>query len=72
MSDENSNPYEQNFAPSGMYNPPSSGGYNPPSGGGYNPPASEDEKTEHTYWKRSGSIEYDADDLLADLKGPRS
>jgi len=65
-NDENSSPYENMYAPSGMYSQ-DKGGYNPPAEGGYNPPA-EAESTEHTYWKKSGSMEYDADELLDDLK----
>ena len=71
--DASYNPYDQGgdsggYNPGGGYNP--SGGYNP--GGGYNPPtevkADDANDKEHTYWKKSGSIEYDADDLLSDLK----
>ena len=74
MGDAGYNPYDQGGDGDASYNPydqgGDSGGYNP--GGGYNPPtevkADDANDKEHTYWKKSGSIEYDADDLLSDLK----
>jgi hypothetical protein len=81
--DSSYNPYDQGgdagYNPDSSYNPYDQGGdagYNPDSsynpGSGYNPPKAKaydaNEDQEHTYWKKSASIEYDADDLMSDLK----